>query len=263
MRLEEKTALVTGGLRGIGRAIAERFAAEGARVFITDIEKDAAAAELLGASSPLHYIQADASSEDDWERVAKTISGQIEGLDCLVNNAGIEYVGPVEETTFKDWRRVMSINLDGPFLGVKHCHGLLLKGASQSKVGASVINLSSIMGKIGYPDNSAYNTSKGGVTLFTKATAVEFASKQTNIRVNSIHPGFVRTPLVERGMDRMVAEGAVEKASDVEAMIGALTPIGRIAEPNEIANMALFLASDESSYVTGAEFLVDGGWTAQ
>jgi NAD(P)-dependent dehydrogenase (short-subunit alcohol dehydrogenase family) len=109
----------------------------------------------------------------------------------------------------------------------------------------------------------AYNTSKGGVTLFTKATAVEFASKQTNIRVNSIHPGFVRTPLVKRGMDSMVAAGVVEKASDVEAMIGALTPIGRIAEPEEIANMALFLASNESSYVTGAEFFVDGGWTAQ
>ncbi|GAB5454177.1 MAG: dihydroanticapsin 7-dehydrogenase [Henriciella sp.] len=263
MRLEGKTALVTGGLRGIGRAIAERFVAEGARVFITDIDKNAAAVDILGASNSLHYIQADASREHDWQNVAQTLSDQMEGLDCLVNNAGIEYVGPVEETSLEDWRRVMSINLDGPFLGVKHCHGLLMRGAAKSKVGASVINMSSIMGKVGYPDNSAYNTSKGAITLFSKTIAVEFASKQTNIRVNSIHPGFVRTPLVNRGMERMVNEGTVEKASDVEAMIGALTPVGRIAEPEEIANMALFLASDESSYVTGAEFLVDGGWTAQ
>jgi NAD(P)-dependent dehydrogenase (short-subunit alcohol dehydrogenase family) len=262
MRLDGKTVLVTGGLRGIGRAMADRFASEGATVFVTDIDDVTQACSLLGENTPIRFIKANVAVEDDWVNVAINIERSCGGLDCLVNNAGVDCVGPIEETNLDAWRRIMSINVDGAFLGVKHCHPLLSRNAIVG-VGSSIINVSSIMGKVGYPDTSAYNTSKGAITLFTKAIAIEFATKKTKIRVNSLHPGFVRTPLLEAGMNRLVEKGVAENAEALIEMLGAMTPLGRVAEPAEIANAALFLASDESRYVTGAEFVVDGGWTAQ
>ena len=260
MRLQGKTALVTGGLRGIGRATADRFAEEGAKVFITDIDTPEAASALLKGHKH-QYIQANVAEEADWKSVAEKISAA-GVLNCLVNNAGVDCVGPVQDTTLADWRRIMSINVDGAFLAVKHCHDLLSKGGQDAKVDSSVINVSSIMGKVGYTDTSGYNTSKGAIKLFTKATAIEFAMKKTPIRVNSIHPGFVSTPLLNAGMERLEETGAGSK-SDLMQMLGDMTPMGRVAEPIEIANAILFLASDESAYMTGSEVMVDGGWTAQ
>ncbi|WP_416878482.1 SDR family NAD(P)-dependent oxidoreductase [Litorimonas sp.] len=260
MRLQGKTALITGGLRGIGRATADRFAQEGAKVYITDIDTPEAAKALLEGHTH-QYIQANVADEADWQIVTKVISAA-GVLNCLINNAGVDCVGPVQDTSLADWRRIMSINVDGAFMAVKHCHDLLSKGGKKSKVESSVINVSSIMGKVGYIDTSGYNTSKGAIKLFTKATAIEFAAKKTPIRVNSIHPGFASTPLLNAGMERLEETGAGSK-NDLMKMLGDMTPMGRVADPVEIANVILFLASDESAYMTGSEVMVDGGWTAQ
>lgn len=259
MRLAGKIALVTGGLRGIGQAIAERFAAEGASVFITDL--DDAAGERLPAG--LCYFRADVTREADWERLARAIGEQEQRLHILVNNAGTDGVGPVEQLPLATWRRVQAVNVEGAFLGVKHCHDLLCRGGGETAAGASIVNISSILGQVGFVDTSAYNASKGAVRLFTKAAAVEFASKQTPIRVNSVHPGFVVTPLLESGLERMVERGVAESSDAIAQSLSASTPLGRLAQPSEIANAVLFLASDEASYITGSELYVDGGYTAQ
>lgn len=263
MRLEGQIALVTGGLRGIGRAIADRFAAEGAVVFITDIETTEAATALLPSGERITYIQANVADEADWKSVADGVKDAHGKLDVLVNNAGVDCVGPIQDTLLADWRRIMSINVDGAFLGIQHCHDLLAKAGAARHGGSSIINMASVMGQVGYIDTSAYNTSKGAITLMTKAAAIEFATKKTPIRVNSMHPGFVRTPLFETGMERLVESGAAETTEDMVSVVAEMTPMGRVAEPSEIASSALFLASEESSYMTGSEFTIDGGWTAQ
>lgn len=265
-RLEGRVALVTGALRGIGLAAVERLLAEGASVVLTDIA-DPGAAEVsavlarLGAAA--HYLRLNVTQEADWQAAAAQVRADHGRLDVLVANAGTDCTSRVEEITLADWHRVMAVNVDGLFLGVKHCAPLMDETGRQTRGGSSVIAISSIMGLVGIADASAYNTSKGAVRLFCKAVAIEFAQKRMAIRVNSVHPGFVRTRLLEEGMAGWVEKGM---GASVEALIeglGATTPMGRIAEPDEIAPAVAFLASDDASYVTGAELVVDGGWTAQ
>ena len=261
---DERIALVTGGLRGIGRGIAERLLAEGMQVFLVDIENDETAADLMqGVEGKASYLKLNVIEETQWQSVIGEIKSTKGRLDCLVNNAGVDCVGPVEELTYESWRRIMSINVDGVFLGIKTSATLLAKTGQTTPAGSSIINISSVMGKVGYIDTSAYNTSKGAVTLMSKAVGVEFATKRTPIRVNSLHPGFVQTPLLDTGMNRMVAEGLAEKPEDIKGIIAQATPMGRIADTSEIASGAWFLASDDSGYMTGAELVIDGGWTAQ
>jgi NAD(P)-dependent dehydrogenase (short-subunit alcohol dehydrogenase family) len=265
-RLEGRTALVTGGLRGIGLAIAQRFLTEGASVLLGDL-KPADAAEVRDVMGPLgaaaRYLALDVAQEADWQAAEAAIRRDSGRLDILVNNAGIDTVGPVDAITLDAWRRIMSINVDGVFLGIKTMKPLLAEAGASTAAGSSIINMSSIMGLVGYAETSAYNTSKGAVRLLTKATAIEFAQARIPIRVNSLHPGFVLTPLLEIGMQRWVDQGVAQKAQDLIDGLAAETPMGRIARPEEIAAAALFLASDDSSYVTGIELPVDGGWTAK
>lgn len=258
MRCKDTTAIVTGGLKGIGLAIANRLAEEGSTVFITDIDKPS---EDLNAN--INYINADVTNELDWKRVAQLINDKRGSLDILVNNAGVDCVGPVQKTSLKNWRRVMSINVDGAFLGVKHCYDILAKASEKRNGGASIVNISSMLSKVGYIDTSGYNASKGAISSFTKAIAVEFASKNISIRSNSVHPGFVHTPLLQQGMQNLVNEGVADSVDVLLDTLSEMTPIGRMAKPNEIANAVLFLASDESSYMVGSELVIDGGWTAR
>jgi NAD(P)-dependent dehydrogenase (short-subunit alcohol dehydrogenase family) len=262
--LEGRVALISGALRGIGLAIAERYHAEGAKVVLVDLAdpKDGTASETLARLPGSRYFKLDVAQEDDWRRVEKAVRAEHGRLDILVNNAGVDLTGPVEKTEFTAWRRIMSINVDGVFLGTKTFTPLLGETGRGTRFGSSIINISSIMGLVGYSETSAYNAGKGAVRLFTKAVAIEFAQKRTPIRVNSIHPGFVRTPLLEIGMQKWVAAGAAAKAQDLIDQIAAATPNGRLAEPSEIAGAAYFLASDDSSYCTGSELVIDGGWTA-
>lgn len=265
-RLKGKVAFVSGGLRGIGLACVERFLAEGAEVILSDLDAadSGPAAEVMSRlGQAASYVQANVAKEADWQRARDTVIERHGNLHILVNNAGVDLTGPVETLTMEGWRRIMDINVDGVFLGVKTFVPLMAESGTDFKGGSSIINVSSIMGMVGYSEVSAYNASKGAVRLFTKGIAVEFAQKKMPIRANSLHPGFVVTPLLNAGFQRWVESGFAEKAQDlVDAMAGQ-TPIGRLADPAELASAAYFLASEDSSYMTGAELVIDGGWTAQ
>jgi NAD(P)-dependent dehydrogenase (short-subunit alcohol dehydrogenase family) len=265
-RLEGRVALVTGALRGIGLATAERLLAEGAVVVLTDLP-DAGNAEVAAVLDRLgpaaRYIRLNVAQEADWQAAITQLRTDHGRLDVLVGNAGTDCTARVEEITLADWRRVMAVNVDGLFLGVKHCAPLMSETGKTTRGGASIISVSSIMGMVGISDASAYNTSKGAVRLFCKAVAIEFAEKRMAIRVNSVHPGFVRTRLLEQGMEGWVEKGLADNAQILLDGLAARTPIGRIADPAEIAPAIAFLASDDASYITGAELVIDGGWTAQ
>ncbi|GFE74832.1 glucose 1-dehydrogenase [Novosphingobium sp. TCA1] len=265
-RLKGRVALVSGGLRGIGLACVERFLAEGAEVVLTDLEAQDSAlvGETLGRlGQAASYVQANVTSEDDWQVVLDAVTQRHGKLHILVNNAGIDLTGPVAETSLEGWRRIMSINVDGVFLGVRTFVPLMAASGAEVPGGASIINVSSIMGLVGMSEVSGYNASKGAVRLFTKSIALEFAGKQMPIRANSLHPGFVMTPLLREGFQRWVDKGVAEKPQDLVDLMSGKTPMGRLAEPSELASAVFFLASSDSSYMTGAELVVDGGWTAQ
>lgn len=265
-RLQGRVAFISGGLRGIGLATAERFLAEGAEVVLSDLDaEDSATAretmERLGQAAS--YIAANVAQEADWERARDLVKERHGKCHVLVNNAGIDLTGPVETLSMEGWRRIMSINVDGVFLGTKHFVPMMAASGTDFRGGSSIINVSSIMGIVGYSEVSAYNASKGAVRMFTKGIAIEFATKKMPIRANSIHPGFVMTPLLNAGFQRWVDAGFAEKPEDLVGTMAATTPIGRLADPAEIASAAFFLASEDSSYMTGSEVVVDGGWTAQ
>jgi NAD(P)-dependent dehydrogenase (short-subunit alcohol dehydrogenase family) len=265
-RLKGKVAFVSGGLRGIGLACVERFLSEGAEVILSDLDAADSALPVeimarLGQAAT--YVQANVTQESDWQRARDTVRERHGKLHILVNNAGTDLTGPVETLDMKDWRRIMDINVDGVFLGVKTFTTMLADSGRDFRGGSSIINVSSIMGMVGYSEVSAYNASKGAVRMFTKGIAVEYASKKMPIRANSLHPGFVLTPLLNAGFQRWVDKGFAEKSQDLIDTMAATTPIGRLADPAELASAAFFLASEDSSYMTGSELVIDGGWTAQ
>lgn len=265
-RLKGRVALVTGGLRGIGLACVERFLAEGAEVVLTDLDapdSDLANSTLAQLGQAASYVQANVTSEEDWAAVRAAVEERHGRLHILVNNAGIDLTGPVASLSMEGWRRIMSINVDGVFLGVRTFVPLMEKSGADVAGGASIINVSSIMGLVGMSEVSGYNASKGAVRLFTKSIALEFAQKRMPIRANSLHPGFVVTPLLNEGFQRWVDSGVAEKAQDLVDMVAGRTPMGRLAAPSELASAVFFLAGSDSSYMTGAELVVDGGWTAQ
>jgi NAD(P)-dependent dehydrogenase (short-subunit alcohol dehydrogenase family) len=265
-RLKGKVAFVSGGIRGIGLACVERFLAEGAKVVLSDLDaadSDIARDALARLGQAASYVQANVTKEEDWQRARDVVHSRHGKLHVLVNNAGIDLTGPVESLSMESWRRIMDINVDGVFLGVKTFVPMLAEHGRDFPGGSSIINVSSIMGLVGYTDTSGYNASKGAVRLFTKSIAVEFAKKQMPIRANSLHPGFVVTPLLQDGFQRWVEKGAAAKTQDLIDAVAAQTPLGRLAEPAELASGAFFLASEDSAYMTGAELVMDGGWTAQ
>jgi NAD(P)-dependent dehydrogenase (short-subunit alcohol dehydrogenase family) len=265
-RLTGRVAFVSGGLRGIGLACVERFLAEGAEVVLSDL--DAADSEMASETmarlgQAASYVQANVTKEEDWVRARDLVVERHGKLHILVNNAGTDLTGPVQTLEMKDWRRIMDINVDGVFLGVKTFTDLMAESGKDVKGGASIINVSSIMGLVGYSEVSAYNASKGAVRLFTKGIAIEYASKKMPIRANSLHPGFVVTPLLKEGFQRWVDKGVADDPQVLVDAMSAQTPMARLADPAELASGVFFLASSDSSYMTGAELVIDGGWTAQ
>lgn len=255
MRLENKTVLVTGGASGLGAAISRQCAVEGARVAVTDIDDAGAAgvreAIVTNGGNAESYHQ-DVTEEAEWSAIVARVASDFGGIDVLVNNAGIARIGTVEDVTLADWQRTMRVNLDSVFLGtraairqMKH-HG-----------GGSIINMASIEGLIGEPLVAAYNAAKGGVRIFTKSAALHCAQSGYEIRVNSVHPGFVDTPMVRE---------AAATLPDPEAFLAEITsrhPLGRLLEPIDIAHAVVYLASEESRNVTGSELVVDAGYTAR
>ena len=251
MRLENKVAFISGGARGMGACEARLFAAEGAKVAIGDVLEDEGrrlAAEIGEAGGECLFLPLDVTSQAQWESAIAATVGRFGRLDILVNNAGVGASGSlVEETEEADWDRVMDINAKGVFLGTKTAIPEMRKAG-----GGSIINISSQLGLVGVDNSSPqYQASKGAVRLFTKSTAIQYAAE--GIRCNSVHPGPIATPMTEDSR-------ADTARYDVTV---ARVPLGRYGQPEDVANGVLFLATGESSFMTGSELVIDGGWTAQ
>jgi len=251
-RVQGKVAIVTGAASGLGAASARRLAEEGASVMLTDrsVQAGEAVAEaILAIGGKAAFMAHDVTSEEDW---AAVVAGTLKGfgrIDVLVNNAGVGGGAPLMEMSLADWRALLAINLDGVFLGMRHV-GLIM-----AEAGGSIINLSSILGKVGQAGAGAYSASKGGVLMLTKSAALEWAPLR--IRVNSVHPGYIDTPMVSGFLHE------AENGNELRDLIISRHPLGRLGLAKEIAEGVLFLASDESSFMTGSELVIDGGYTAQ
>ncbi|MDA0229524.1 MAG: glucose 1-dehydrogenase [Proteobacteria bacterium] len=253
-RVVGKIAIVSGAAAGIGRACARRLAQEGALVCVSDIdqvEAETLAAEIRACGGEALSLAHDVAEEVDWRRVIDTTVERFGGLNILVNNAGIAFAAGLEETTTEQWRRIMAVNVDSVFFGCKFA-----LPAMRASGGGAIVNMSSILGLVGSPVQAAYNATKGAVRLFTKGVALECAEAGWNIRVNSVHPAYIRTPMVERYAKSW---GSLESGL---VALGKLHPAGRVGEAEEVANAVLYLASDEASFVTGTELVIDGGYTA-
>ena len=252
-RVSGKVAIVTGAASGLGKAIALLLAAEGAKVVATDMNEaggNAVVDEIRKKGGEALFVSQDVAKESQWKGVVKATIDRYGRLDVLVNCAGVFLDASIEETTLEKWRWVTSINLDGVFLGIKYCAQEMRRAG-----GGSIVNLSSAGGLVGTANAAAYAASKGGVRLLTKAAAIEYSKAflDYNIRVNSVHPGVMVTPMT----DPMLGDPAVR-----EAMLGWV-PMRQFGTAEDVAYAVLYLASDESKYVTGSETVVDGGWTAQ
>ena len=247
MRLEGKVALISGGARGMGAEEALLFAREGAKVVIGDVLEEGrdVAASIPGGGAI--FVRLDVTKEEDWRRAVSLAEEVYKRLDILVNNAGVSAVGGIEDTTVEEWDRVMAVNAKGVFLGTREAIPAMRRAG-----GGSIINISSQLGIVAMSESSPqYIASKGAVRLLTKSTAIQYAAD--GIRCNSVHPGPIVTPMTEG------------RRSDpaVQALMESRIPLGRYGEAIEVAYGVLYLASDESSFVTGSELVIDGGWVAQ
>ncbi|MCP5396433.1 MAG: glucose 1-dehydrogenase [Sphingomonadaceae bacterium] len=255
--LNGKVALVTGGARGLGLAFCTALAEAGAQVVMADVleaEGRAATDALTAQGHAVTFQGLDVSSESDWADAVDAIKARYGQLDVLLNNAGVGGAGTFLSTTLEDWNRTIAINLTGVFLGCRTCVPLMAESG-----GGSVINISSIFGQVSDWLVCAYSASKGGVRSLTKSVALMCGEMQNNVRVNSVHPGFVHTPMVEQG----VAETPKEIGDPYMARTVGQVPLGRIGNPDDLAGAIVFLASDASRYMTGSEVTVDGGFTAR
>lgn len=255
-RVESKVALITGGAQGLGEAIANRLAEEGASVVVGDINGDKAKTVadqiIANGGSALAFTQ-DVTDQGMWKKAVDQTVETFGHLDILVNNAGVVFTCDLEKVSLESWQKTMHVNLDGVFMGTQAAIGVM------KNRGGSIINISSVGGFVGEPLAAAYTASKGGVRIFTKSTALHCAQKGYKIRVNSVHPGMIHTAMTDNPLNDEIPE------KDAEAFIKHFEdsiPLGHYGEPLDIANGVLFLASDESKYMTGSELVIDGGLLA-
>lgn len=248
-RLQGRTALITGAGSGIGLATARRFAEEGATIMLADRNADAlASARALLPDDAHELVTMDVTDEPAWAALTDRVKTQFGKLDILVNNAGFGKFASIADTTLAQWRSIIAVNLDSVFLGTKYMMPLLAASGR-----GAIVNMSSIRGIVAGPGTGSYSAAKGGVRMFTKVTALECGAAGNGVRANSIHPGHIATPLT----------APAHADPEVARALLADVPIGRIGQAEEIADGILFLASDESRYMTGAELVIDGGSTAQ
>lgn len=246
-RLQDKVALVTGGASGLGEAITRRYVAEGARVVVADIDETAGTALVGELGAAASFLALDVTQEAGWIATFAAIDASHGRLDVLVNNAGITTVGSIEDIDLAGFRTMLDIDLVGVFLGCKHVVPLM------KRTGGSVINMSSMCGIRAEADLVGYNAAKAGVTMLTKSVALHYARSKYGMRCNSVHPGAVHTPILEKVMSQVADP---QKLYDGWV---AGHPIGRLGKPEEIAGLAVYLASDEAGFATGGEFVIDGG----
>ena len=260
-RLDGKIALISGAARGIGAATARLMVEAGAKVAIGDV-LDERGHETAAACGAL-YVHLDVTREADWTAAVAAAVERFGGLDILVNNAGLFLGKGIEEASLEEWHRLAAVNLTGVFLGTKHALPALRERARLSAHGSAIINLASVAGLVGSQNDPLYSMTKGGVTLFTKSAALEFARKGYRIRVNSIHPGLTETDM---GQQTFVARARNLGSNDIDAVRRTALerhPIGRLGRPEDIANGIVFLSSDDAAFMTGTGLIVDGGSTAQ
>ncbi len=249
-RLAGKTILITGGASGIGLATMERALEHGANVAIGDI--DVAAGEQLAAESPgVLFVRLDVTSDESWGAAIDAVQQRFGALDGVVNSAGVFIIGDIERLSLEDWRKTHAVNLDGVFLGCRHAV------RAMKARGGSIVNMSSVSGLVGGHNVVAYNSSKGAVRMLTKSVALHCAKAKYGIRCNSVHPTFVDTPMYQSTL------AAAREPERIRAALLAQVPLGRPAQAREIADLIVYLLSDESAFVTGAELVIDGGLTAQ
>ena len=256
-RLDNKVAIMTGSAEGIGEATAKLFAKEGAKVVVADINETKGAKvvnEIQQAGGDAIFFLLDVTDEKQWKSLMNTATQKYGKLNVIVNNAGISRAKDIENTTLKDWNDIMGVNATGVFLGTKYA----IETMKDNDELCSIINRSSIDGQIAESGLFAYCASKGAVTILTKSAALCCGEKGYKIRVNSVHPGYIHTALTEEE-----ARGYGLEPEEYFVKVGKQHPLGCIGEPNDIAYIDVYLASDESKWTTGAEFVVDGGWTAQ
>lgn len=251
-RLDNKVALVTGGSSGIGRETCKVLASEGAKILVADLNESGGAQTVASIATDARFQHLDVTDEASWERGIATALDTYGALDILVNSAGIGFSGDFEDTSLEAWNALMNVNLTGVFLGCKHAVQAMKKAGR----GGSIINLSSVAGLVGGEDIAAYSASKGGVTMLTKSVALSCAGRGFNIRCNSVHPTYVDTEMLDPIAELFGGRDAMR------AGMAQSVPMGRLATPRDIADAILFLASDESSLMTGSAMVVDGGTTA-
>ena len=255
-RVAGKVAMVTGAASGIGEACARLLAREGAAVVIADRRADLGtqvAADLAASGARSLFVELDVASEAAWQQAMARTRDAFGGLHILVNNAGVAApAGSVEDLGLDEWRAVMAVNMEGVFLGTKYA----IEAMRATGGGGSIVNFSSTLGVVGSPTTAAYVASKGGVRLFSKSAALHCAKQRYGIRVNTVIPSWIRTAMSVAALDRLAAAGLANPALEQ-------TPMGRLGEPEEVAWGVLFLASDESSFVTGTDLVIDGGYLAQ
>jgi NAD(P)-dependent dehydrogenase (short-subunit alcohol dehydrogenase family) len=259
MNLIGKVAIVTGAASGIGRACAERLASKGAAVLVTDLQDqkgEEVAKGIREAGGKASFLHHDVTQEAAWIATVAAAQSQFGALHILVNNAGIGISAPLTEMSLEIWRLQMAVNLDGMFLGMKHSIPLIGRAG-----GGSIVNISSAAAMKAYPAMSAYCASKAGVKHLTKVAALECAQAKSGVRVNSVHPGIIQTP----AWDNLgsMAGGAAGSVPDLDAMAKVAVPLGFKGVPDDIVDSVMFLVSDESRYITGAELVVDGGMSIQ
>jgi 3(or 17)beta-hydroxysteroid dehydrogenase len=265
-RLDGKIAFISGAARGIGAATARLMVEAGAKVAIGDVldeRGDETARAIAGSDNAAIYKHLDVTREEEWEAVIAATVSHFGGLDILVNNAGLFLGKDIEEASLDEWHRLCAVNLTGVFLGTKLALPALRERARKSAHGSAIVNLASVAGLVGSQLDPLYSMTKGGVTLFTKSTALEFARKGYRVRVNSIHPGVIQTDMGDQtfaSRARNLGTNDVDAARD---MALRTHPMGRLGAPEDIAKGIVYLASDDSAFMTGAGLVVDGGLTAQ
>jgi 3(or 17)beta-hydroxysteroid dehydrogenase len=264
-KLAARVALVTGGGRGIGAAVSARLASEGAIVVVTDISKGRAqnvAERISGEGGKAYALELDVTDPAAWTRVIEHVAEHSKRLDILVNNAGLVLAKYVEETSLEEWQQTLRVNLEGPFLAVKTALPLMRETATLTPFGGSIVNMSSVSGMVGTASLAAYTASKGGLRFFSRSIALDFARRGYRLRANSVHPGLTEGESANALFASRVRSGQSRDLAEAREAMIASYPIGRMGRQEDVANGVLFLASDESAFVTGTELVIDGGRSA-
>lgn len=264
IHVKNKVALVTGAAKGIGAACASMLARNGANVIVTDISEQEGMSVvdmIVKDGGTAEFMALDVTQESQWKATIENVVGKHGGLDILVNNAGVVVVHSLLEISLAEWRRVHAVNLDSVFLGTRHAVDVMRPGGKGGS-GGSIINMSSVGGLIGAEELSSYCSAKGGVRMFSKSVAVECGRAGYGIRVNSVHPGNTDTPMFRQELKDMCEKGMAGSVDEAMKFYMDMQVLPGIGQPQDIASMVLFLASDAARFITGAEFIVDGGLTA-